>query len=70
MPKGFKFARYSTSVGMITVQKGQAIRADDPLVAQHPDLWDDEPTAVVSSIPRSYGAPVERATAAPGEKRL
>lgn len=70
MPKaGFKFARYSTSVGYLTVQKGQAIRDDDPLVAQHPDLWSDEPTAVVSSIPRSYGAPVEQATAGPGERR-
>lgn len=70
MPKsGFKFARYSTSVGNLTVQKGQAIAADDPLVAQHPDLWSDEPTNVVSSVPRSFAAPVFTATAAPGERR-
>lgn len=36
------------------VYAGRAFDADDPFVGDHPDLFD---------------APVERATAAPGEKR-
>jgi len=69
--QGFKFARYSTSVGMLSITKGTAIKAEDPLVDQHPDLWGDEPTVVVPSIPRVFTGPkVEQATAAPGELRL
>lgn len=69
MPK-YKFARWSGSAGMLHVSKGQAILADDPVVKQFPDMWADEPTEVVSSVPRSYSGNVFQATAGPGEKRL
>ena len=44
--------------------EGEVWDADDPLVKAHPDLFSKEPTKVRRSAPR-----VERATAAPGERR-
>lgn len=41
--------------------------ADDPLVASRPDLFVDSPPKVHKSV---VDAPVETATAAPGEKRV
>lgn len=65
MPKGYKFARWAR----LSIAKGQAVHADDPMVRDFPDMWSDEPTVVASSVPRSFTAAVEQATAAPGEKR-
>ena len=54
---------------------GTIYRADDPLVKDHPDWFTDldESPFVVSSVhpdkPKTEDAEVEKATAAPGEKR-
>lgn len=47
----------------IRVREGEAWAADDPFVALHPDLFAEQPDRVRRT------APVEQATAAPGEKR-
>jgi hypothetical protein len=50
-----------------TVHKGTAWHADCPMVVEHPDLFSPDPPEV---HPRGWKpAPVEQATAAPGEKR-
>lgn len=49
-----------------TVHRGTAWHASCPIVTAHPDLFDATPPEV---FPRGWVAPVEQATAAPGEKR-
>ena len=44
--------------------KGEAWYVDDPIVRAHPSLFTDVPTVI-----RGAPAPVEQATAAPGELR-
>lgn len=71
---------YATSTGLVTdpatgvrgtVQKGSHWPADDPVVKAHPDLFSEDPRWGMnySVEPDGWDAPVEQATAAPGEKR-
>lgn len=67
-----KFAQYTTATAaadgiLLTVQEGEAWAADDPLVLAHPELFADTPARVFRSNGRREV--IERATAAPGEKR-
>ena len=70
--KSYVFARDTVSVREpgskypTSVQRGSAWHANCPLVLAHPDLFSATPTDV---HPRNWQAPVEQATAAPGEKR-
>ncbi len=74
---GIKFAMFSAWINeTVNVTKGEAWDAEDPLVLQHPDWFADSPPEIKRSTNRSYtaesallAAPVEQATAAPGEKR-
>ncbi|HEU4542576.1 MAG TPA: hypothetical protein VFR23_15725 [Jiangellaceae bacterium] len=54
-----------------TVQKGSHWPADDPVVRAYPQYFSDDPRYGMnySVEPEGYDAPVEQATAAPGEKR-
>lgn len=58
------FSRVSASVGAVILRKGEVWAADDPFVRQHRDLFTDEPPRVRRTV-----APVEQATAEPGERR-
>jgi hypothetical protein len=53
------------------VRKGSHWPADDPVVKAHPDLFSTDPRFGMnySVEPDGYDAPVEQATAGPGEKR-
>jgi len=53
------------------VHKGTHWSADDPVVKTNPELFSDDPRWGLnySVEPEGYDAPVEQATAAPGEKR-
>jgi hypothetical protein len=66
-----KYAKWSTSIVVdgwpVTIVEGDSWDGDDPVVRQNPDAFADEPTVVRRSRP--WEAPVEQATAAPGEKR-
>jgi hypothetical protein len=57
----------------VTVPKGSHWPADDPIVADHPDIFSADPRwgLLYSQEPDGYRdqAPVEQATRAPGEKR-
>jgi len=54
------------SQGTAQLSRGMSADDDHPLVLERPDLFDDQaPDAELSSAPA-----VERATAAPGEKRV
>lgn len=75
MARRVKFARATTSLRLpgdkypTTVREGSAWWADHPAVLANPELFADEPQIV---LPRNWTpkeAPVEQATAAPGEKR-
>ena len=46
----------------------EAWDSSDPVVKARPDLFDDVPTVVRSSVEKA-ASPVEAATAVPGEKR-
>lgn len=70
----FKFVKQSVS----TLINGQRVRLtlddpwrdDDPVVKAAPQFFNDEPSNVQTSLGRqSTEAPVEQATAAPGERR-
>ncbi len=53
------------------VVENQVWAADDPLVRQYPGNFSDEPIRVLRTVaaPPPTEAPVERAVAAPGQKR-
>lgn len=57
------------AVGM--VPKGTHWPADDPIVTGNPDLFSPDPRwgMLYSQEPAGYDAPIEQATAAPGERR-
>jgi hypothetical protein len=58
------FARISASVEDVIIREGEAWASDDPFVELHPELF----TAAPARLRRTV-APVEQATAAPGERR-
>ena len=71
---------YATTTSLVTdpstgvrgkVQKGTHWPADDPVVKANPDLFSEDPRWGMnySVEPDGYDAPVEQATAAPGERR-
>lgn len=64
-------AKYSAHVGeSLYVNEGELWDADDPLVKERPDMFTDDLSGVTrTSVPPKREAPVEQATAAPGEKR-
>jgi hypothetical protein len=53
----------------IPVRAGEPWDAGDPLVARYPDMFADNLSAVRTTLTPSGMLPVERATAAPGERR-
>lgn len=65
------YATAATSVrwrgGIVRLAEGDAWDADDPFVRSNPGFFAEDPTKVHHS--RGAEAPVEQATAAPGEKR-
>lgn len=65
------FAKDSTSVrwdgGVVRLAKSQPWDANDPFVRANPSLFSADPSLVARTRPQV--APVEQATAAPGEKR-
>lgn len=65
------YATATKHVGSGVVHKGSHWPADDPIVRDHPDLFSDDARYGMSySVePDGYDAPVEQATAAPGERR-
>jgi hypothetical protein len=58
--------------GFAVIPKGSHWPADDPIVQAHPDAFSDDPRwgMLYSTEPAGYNAPVEQATAAPGELRM
>jgi hypothetical protein len=57
--------------GQVQVLKGTHWPADDPIVVAHRDMFSSDPRFGLSftSRPAAFDAPVEQATAVPGEKR-
>jgi hypothetical protein len=57
--------------GFGVIQKGSHWPADDPIVVQHPDVFSTDPRWGMnySVEPVGYDAPIEQATAGPGERR-
>lgn len=56
--------------GQLQVREGSHWPEDDPLVRAHPDLFSDDPAAgLMYSRKPAEEAPVEQATAGPGERR-
>lgn len=57
--------------GFGMIPKGSHWPADDPIVKAHPDVFSEDPRwgMLYSTEPAGYDAPVEQATAAPGERR-
>ena len=68
-----KFVRSSVSTVIdgrrVRLTKDDPWRSDDPVVVAAPGFFADEPSEVQTSQGRQSTAPVEQATAAPGEKR-
>lgn len=66
------YAKYTTWISpSVQIVEGEAWRADDPVVAKHPEKFDSLPKVIRTTLPRHLrGEPVvEQATAAPGERR-
>ena len=68
------FVRQSVSTVVdgrpVRLSKDQAWDSDDPVVAARPELFNDAPEIVHTSVPRSTVTnAAEQATAAPGETR-
>lgn len=57
------------SGGVIVLREGMTADDDHPLVAERPDLWRDEDVSAVDLPTVRQPGHVERATAAPGERR-
>jgi hypothetical protein len=57
--------------GSLTVGKGTHWPASDPIVQAHPEMFsaDARYGLVFTQTPDGFDAPIETATAAPGEKR-
>jgi hypothetical protein len=55
----------------VVVPQGSHWPSDDPVVRDRPELFSADPRygMLFSSAPDGYDAPVEEATAVPGEKR-
>jgi hypothetical protein len=53
--------------GTVRLAKGQPWDANDPFVLAYPRLFSTDPALIARTVP--YVAPVEQATANPGEKR-
>jgi uncharacterized Fe-S cluster protein YjdI len=51
----------------VRLYEGEVWSAADPVVKGHPELFADKPTKLRRTVPEA--APVETATAVPGEKR-
>jgi len=73
---GHVFATFSTWVTpTVAITKGEAWDENDPVVRSHPDWFSPEPPEVRTSdgsytqATAQRAAPVEQATAAPGERR-
>lgn len=68
----FKFCSSSALIGWngqtFHLRAGSVWSADDPLVKANPDMFSDAPEVLETSTGVKY-RPVERATAAPGERR-
>lgn len=68
----FKFANSTTSVRfdgrIVRLAEGDPWYADDPFVVARPELFSDAPVRVYG-VQGVTVAPVEQATARPGEKR-
>lgn len=65
-------APYQLATGVrAMVHQGTHWPADDPVVRAHPNWFSDDPRygMAFSEEPEGWGAPVETASAAPGEKR-
>jgi hypothetical protein len=62
------FARETFVAGSITVAAGSYWPGDDPVVKAFPNLFTEDPIGLSYSV-QPKPAPVEQATAAPGEKR-
>ena len=64
-------AHVTTSTGQsVIVREGGFWRVNDPIVRDYPHLFSEDVRPYVStSEPLPVDAPVEQATAAPGEKR-
>jgi hypothetical protein len=69
---------YPTANAVVAMPGGEQIHvpygthwsAKDPVVLAHPDLFSDDPRhGLYGQPPDGADAPVEQATAAPGEKR-
>jgi len=62
---------YATTTAPVELPSGTHWPADDPVVKAHPDWFSRDPRfgMVYSVEPTGYDAPVEQATAAPGERR-
>ena len=73
----YVFARATASltvpgtVWRFAVEEGKAYWADHPVVEAHPSSFSPDPIVILPRDwePASREAPVEQATAAPGEKR-
>lgn len=71
--------KYATGRSVVTtpdgaqvlILKGTHWPADDPVVQAHPGLFSDDPRygLMFTTTPEGFDAPVEQATAAPGERR-
>lgn len=57
--------------GRVQVRKGSHWPADDPAVRARPELFSDDPRwgMFYTVEPDGYDAPIETASAAPGERR-
>lgn len=55
--------------GQVYVRAGSHWPADDPVVVAQPSLFSEDPTYGLSYSATPTPAPVEQATAAPGERR-
>ena len=64
-------ASLSFNGAQMTIRKGSHWPAEDPLVVRYPDMFSPDARfgLLYTAEPEGYDAPVETASAAPGEKR-
>ena len=67
----YAYAKSTTIIGhqggRVRLYEGEVWAANDPVVVDHPEFFSDKPTKLRRTAPGA--APVETATAVPGEKR-